>query len=72
MPLPCQALTQPQTEHDNLSGDPAMAGQLDKMRRRLAELEASYYKPDRGHDDGTAKRVAITRWGGFWGPFVFP
>ena len=60
------------TEHRQLSGLPGMAAQIDKMRTRLAELEATYFNPKRGHDDGLAARVAREKWGSYWGPFVFP
>ena len=46
--------------------------QIAKMRARLAELEATYFNPKRGHDDGTAQRVAREKWGSYWGPFIFP
>lgn len=61
------------TEHDNLSGDPAMAHRIAAMRSRLAALEATYFNPARGSGaDGLALRTAQTRWQGYWGPFVFP
>ena len=62
------------TEHSNLSGEPGMAPVLAKMRARLAELEATYFNPKRkgAGDPMLAKRTALERWGGFWGPFVFP
>lgn len=60
------------TEHDNLSGDPAMAPKIQAMRERLAQLEATYFNPKRGTDDGLAVQTAQTMWKGYWGPFVFP
>jgi hypothetical protein len=50
-----------------------MDAQIAKMRSRLAALEATYFNPKRGSSqDGLAKRTAIEKWGGYWGPFVFP
>lgn len=61
------------TEHRQLSGLPGMDAQIAKMRSRLAALEATYFNPKRGSSqDGLAKRTAIEKWGGYWGPFVFP
>lgn len=60
------------TEHNNLSGDPSMAPVIAKMRARLAELEATYFNPVRGRDDGLAESTAREKWGGYWGPFIFP
>ena len=44
------------------------------MRARLAELEATYFNPVRNSPagQGIAARTAQEKWGGYWGPFVFP
>ena len=62
------------TEHHQLSGDPKMAPTIAKMRARLAELEATYFNPVRNSPagQGIAARAAQEKWGGYWGPFVFP
>ena len=61
------------TEHHQLSGDPKMAPTIQMMRSRLAALEATYFNPDRGSArDGLAVKVAHEKWGGYWGPFIFP
>ena len=68
----CQIFDDP-TEHKQLSGLPGMDAQIAKMRSRLAALEATYFNPDRGSSkDGLAERTAIEKWGGYWGPFIFP
>ena len=45
---------------------PAVAAE---MRSRIAELQRSVYSPDRGGDDPAACAAAVSRWGGFVGPF---
>ena len=60
------------TEHHPIN-DPKREPIVAKMRARLAELEATYFNPDRGSSaDGLAVRMAHEKWGGYWGPFVFP
>lgn len=62
------------TEHHQLSDDPKMAPTIAMMRSRLAALEATYFNPVRNSPagQGVAARVAQEKWGGYWGPFVFP
>lgn len=61
------------TEHENLSGDPAHSATFAAMQRRLAELAPTKFEPVRkGGSKSLAKEVAHGRYGGYWGPFVFP
>ena len=41
-----------------------------RLRARIAQLQEGVYDPYRGGDDGAACEAAITRYGGFWGPFA--
>ncbi len=49
-----------------------MQGQMAAMLARLEELEKTRFQPDRGDDDGLAWNTAYSKWGGYWGPFIFP
>ena len=40
------------------------------LTAKLAAYEASAFNPDRGKDDGTACKVGLGLYGGFWGPFL--
>jgi len=41
-----------------------------KMIKRIAEVNDGFFDPVRGKVDPMACEVALTRYGGFWGPFV--
>ena len=44
---------------------------LSEMQARLAELQPTVFRPDRGVDTGLADRYARDVHGGYWGPFIF-
>ena len=47
-----------------------MPAKVEAMRKRLVELEATAFNPDRGGDDNKACDKAFDTYGGFWGPFL--
>ena len=56
------------TEHVNLAS--AMPDKLKEMQAKLAQYQATYFNPDRGHKWPEACNIAINKYGGFWGPFL--
>ena len=44
--------------------------QLASMVGRLTALQGSLFSPDRGAKDERACEAAVTRWGGFYGPWL--
>jgi hypothetical protein len=40
------------------------------MRARIAELNATVYRPNRGAPSRLACDAALGKWRGFWGPFA--
>ena len=55
-------------EHEDVAAaHPAVAAAL---RARIRELNATVYRPDRGTASPLACQAALSKWGGFWGPFV--
>eukprot|EP00038_Savillea_parva_P020803 m.32546 g.32546 ORF g.32546 m.32546 type:complete len:730 (-) comp4898_c0_seq1:218-2407(-) len=42
------------------------------MRKKLMAYEDTAFNPHRGTDDPMACELAMGKYGGFWGPFVFP
>lgn len=60
-------------ETNNLSGDPAHASVLAMMKQKLNDARKTFFNPDRkGGDPNLAGKTAVEKWGGFWGPFIFP
>lgn len=55
------------TEHVNLAN--AMPEKLQEMLLRLAELNQTYFNPQRGRVDPAARQQAVAN-GGFWGPWL--
>jgi len=56
------------TEHENI-----IAKHPDIFQRlvaRAAELQKEVFSPERGQDDPEACKLAMGKYGGFWGPFV--
>ena len=56
------------TEQHNIAGDHPTIVQ--DLRERIRHFNSTVYSPHRGNDDGLACEVALSRYGGFWGPFV--
>lgn len=56
-------------EHENLAGSKQDVWRT--MMQRLLEINATFFAPDRGHKDPAACQMALSRYSGFWGPFVF-
>jgi len=55
-------------EHVNLAAThPAVFKQ---MVDRIAEINKGFFNPDRGQSDPKACEMAMTKYAGFWGPFV--
>ena len=55
-------------EHTNLAS--AQPGLWLKMMKRLLEINATFFAPDRGTTDPAACDAALHRYGGVWGPWV--
>jgi len=55
-------------EHVNLASEKPHI--FKRMLNRIADINKGFFNPDRGTDDPAACRMATTRYGGFWGPFV--
>merc|ERR1712217_98415 len=55
-------------EHQNLATQKPKI--FNGMIERIAEINKGFFDPDRGHDDPNACKLAMGRYGGFWGPFV--
>jgi hypothetical protein len=58
-------------EQHDLAADPAHALTLRSMHTELTELNKAIFSPDRGAED-IASCTQAAKYGGFWGPFVFP
>ena len=60
-------LTDP-NEHDDVADqNPAI---VTAMYARIVELQTTAFTPNRGKDDGSACRAALTQWQQRWGPFT--
>ena len=58
-------------EHINLAA--TQPEKLQEMKERLSVLQRGIFNPMRfGGDMDLPARFARERWGGFWGPFIFP
>ena len=57
----------PSERHNLAAAQPAVYARL---LRRLAELNATVFSPDRGEADGAACDQAVGPNGGYWGPFL--
>ena len=55
-------------EHDNLAEK--MPDVLKTMKKKLKDYQASIFEPDRGNKWPGACDAALSKYGGFWGPFV--
>lgn len=55
-------------EQNNLAA--ALPERVASMRKRLDEIAATAFDPDRGLINDMACEAALSRHGGFWGPFV--
>merc|ERR1712232_1397896 len=55
-------------QHVNLaSREPKV---FEEMIERIALINKGFFDPDRGEVDTKACELAMTKYGGFWGPFV--
>merc|ERR1712066_628184 len=55
-------------EHVNLASlKPAI---FNRMIERIADIQKGFFDPNRGPVDPKACEVAMSKYGGFWGPFV--
>ena len=43
---------------------------LERLQKKLADYQKSYFNPDRGTESPLACQAAMTKYGGFWGPFL--
>jgi len=41
-----------------------------KMMARVTDIQKNAYSPDRGDDENDACKVALKKYGGFWGPWI--
>ena len=57
----------PEERNDLASSNPHI---LEEMRSRLASLNETYFHPHRGRPWPGACRVAVEKYGNFWGPFL--
>lgn len=55
-------------EHINLASQEPE--RFNKMIDRIAEINKGFFNPNRGKVDPKACELAMTKYGGFWGPFV--
>jgi hypothetical protein len=58
------------TEHQNIINSNATLVNL--MLARLAKLNQTLYTPDRGNETLRACAAAEFKYGGYYGPFLFP
>ena len=59
-----------ETEHHDVAGEPDKAAILTTLLNRLAELNKSFFNPNRGEPTTTACEYAEKMYGGYYGPFV--
>ena len=59
----------PLEAHDVAAANPERVA---SMRKKLMAYEDTAFNPHRGTDDPMACELAMGKYGGFWGPFVFP
>ena len=50
----------------------SMPGKVAELYAKIERYEATAFNPDRGGVDPNACTMAMEKYGGFWGPFVFP
>lgn len=55
-------------EHVNLASQKPKV--FEQMIERIAEINKGFFNPNRGKIDPKACELAMTKYGGFWGPFV--
>ena len=55
------------TEHRDLAAQ--LPDVVDRMVARMHELQESVYDPDRGVPEVDEACVAVTQYGGYWGPW---
>ena len=55
-------------EHTNLAQKETDI--LETLQKKLAQYQASYFNPDRGSESPLACQAAMTKYGGFWGPYL--
>jgi arylsulfatase I/J len=55
-------------EHVNLAAEKPKV--FNRMITRIAEINKGFFDPVRGQTDPRACELALTKYGGFWGPFV--
>lgn len=60
-------LTDPGETTDLAASQPAL---VKTLRRRITELQATVYNPDRGSTARTMCLTGLSKWGGFLGPFL--
>lgn len=59
--------TDPSETNDVAAANPA---RVKALRRRITELQATVYNPDRGSTARTMCLTGLSKWGGFLGPFL--
>ena len=47
-----------------------MPDMLKTMQQKLQKYQETYFNPDRGSASPEACKVALEKYGGFWGPFL--
>lgn len=55
-------------EHVNLAAQKPKV--FNRMIQRIAKINEGFFDPARGTSDPKACELALTKYGGFWGPFV--